>query len=125
MYKLLLSILLSCCLNSGALTSTPPTSQIPVDIPIRPGEDMGNTPRGSTQTPVLCFSISNAIMLQFLSDVGIVDVTIRKESEGVVFEDTVNSGSGVSILDFSGSSGQYTITISISTGLFYYGEFVL
>ena len=64
-------------------------------------------------------------MLQFLTDVGTVDVTIQEESEGIVYEESVNSGSGVSILDFSGIPGNYTITFSLQSGQYFFGEFSL
>lgn len=102
-----------------------PLYQEPTEIPLRPGQDNGNIPRSDAQECVHCYFISNSIALYFLSDLGNVDVTINEATNGIVFSDIVNSGNGVAILDFSGSSGQYTITISISTGLFYYGEFVL
>ena len=64
-------------------------------------------------------------MLDFYTDLGIIDVTISEESDGIVYEESINSGSGVSILDFSGIPGNYTITFSLQSGQYFFGEFSL
>ena len=122
MLTTLLTAVLSIC---GPLDNQFHLSQTPTEIPIIPGRDNGDVPRDSTQAPILCFLISNTIMLDFYTDLGIIDVTISEESDGIVYEESVNSGSGVSILDFSGIPGNYTITFSLQSGQYFFGEFSL
>lgn len=82
-------------------------------------------PRSQNAIPIACCVISNTIFVSFSEDIGEVEVTLEEVSNGIIFQTFVDSSDHSAILPFSGASGEYTITFSLSSGVVYCGIYEL
>lgn len=119
---LLLSII---CLAATASWSAEDEHQF---IPIRVLDntiETGRTHRSSTDIPIVaCYDdFISSICLQFLHNIGDVDVIITNAFTGDYIEYEVDSSLGSVMLPINGDVGIYDITILLSDGSGFEGEF--
>lgn len=117
--------LLSIALFTGSLAATPTNDETPIIIVVKDGNDLGGGPRMPTMAPIHAFVFGNTIYLSFSSNLGEIDVVLYEESEGVVLQTSIDSSDLSAALPFSGVSGEYTITFSLSNGVEYEGAFTI
>lgn len=102
------------------------TAEEPILIRIkRPGDPTG-APRvpSAVQISAEYDDVSGAVIAYLANAGASVDVSIENLSTGESYDDAI-SGSGMSILPISGSSGTWVITFTLPGGDVYEGEFVL
>lgn len=102
------------------------TVEEPILIRIkRPGDPTG-APRvpSAVQISAEYDDVSGAVIAYLANAGASVDVSIENLSTGESYDDAI-SGSGMSILPISGSSGTWVITFTLPSGDVYEGEFVL
>ena len=95
------------------------------DIPIRSSNPDGLIFRSPVEEPILCSVDTDAlyISVSFLLDLGYVTIEVENTTTGEYASSVVNSALLYSILPFTGSSGNWRITFTLSSGDIYVGEF--
>ena len=81
------------------------------------------TPRTSSVVPITCCVITDTIYLSFDSNLGVINVVLEEESEGIILQTPIDTSSLSAIIPFSGTSGEYYITFTLPTGTIYEGQF--
>ena len=80
--------------------------------------------RAPAQIPISCFLEDNAsLMVFFLADLGSVSVEIENQTTGEYNQTTMNALAGPALFPISGTSGHWTITFTLTSGVRYCGEF--
>lgn len=79
--------------------------------------------RSPEQVPIECASLSSSILVTYLSALGSVSIELENLTTGEYDQTVVNALPGSSVLPFSGTSGTWTITFTLSSGIIYYGVF--
>ena len=97
-------------------------------IPIRVLDntiETGRTHRSSTDIPIMAYydDFMSSVCLQFLQNIGDVDVIITNAFTGVFLEYEVDSSISSALLPISGDAGYYNITFLLSDGSGFEGEF--
>ena len=98
-------------------------NQTPVEIPIGEEGPYGNIPRQQTDVPIRAYYLAGTVIISFLQDLGNVEITIDEESSGTILQTTVDSSTLSAILPLNMSSGEFSIFITLSSGVEYYGHF--
>ena len=62
-------------------------------------------------------------MVNYLYDLGSVTVEIENQTTGEYCQSVVNALAGPMPFIISGTSGHWRISFTLSSGIFYYGEF--
>lgn len=105
--------------DSSSTTITSPTIVIhrPAYIPGGP----------RTAVPIECSynSMLSAIVINFLADLGEVDIDVHNISTGTFVSGAWDSSNGVAIITLSGESGSYMISIMAESGEEFIGTFEL
>ena len=70
-------------------------------------------------------SLSHLVSVDFISNVGLVDIDIENEDAGTVSSYIVNSAISHHSFLITGDTGLWTITFTLSDGTEYIGEWVL
>lgn len=81
--------------------------------------------RSPEQVPIECAFLSTSILVTYLSNLGSVTVELENLTTGEYSQTLVNALPGSSVLPFSGTSGTWTITFTLSGGETYYGTFII
>ena len=129
MYKFLISILLLFGLLSPSLSTSAICVQDPeeTDILIIEGGSSGGGPAhyAPAMIPIMAayYPSLSTILVLFRYDLGLVSVEIENLSTGEYSQTLVNASQGVHPFLISGTSGTWTITFTLSSGVQYYGEF--
>ena len=84
-------------------------------------------PKAPVIIPIECLVYSSSSSIEVIFDyyLGTVSVEIENKTTGEYNQTVVNALSGSTLLPFSGISGIWTITFTLSDGTVYYGEFNL
>ncbi|MBQ8810877.1 MAG: hypothetical protein IJZ70_01010 [Bacteroidales bacterium] len=105
--------------DSSSTTITSPTIVIhrPAYIPGGP----------RTAVPIECSynSMLSAVLVNFLTDLGEVDIDVHNISTGTFVSGAWDSSNGVAIITLSGESGSYMISIMAESGEEFIGTFEL
>ena len=85
----------------------------------------GSTPHSPGDIPIYCTFDTNTscIYVTFFSNLGYVDLELENITTGEYNHSLVNSAPGGLIYPFSGTSGLWVITFTLSSGEEYTGEF--
>lgn len=71
-----------------------------------------------------CFLQENSfLVVTFLADLGTVSVEIENQTTGEYNQTTMNALAGPALFPISGTSGHWTITFTLTSGVRYCGEF--
>lgn len=86
---------------------------------------VGRTHRAPAQIPIQAMydGFTSSICVQFLRDLGDIEISIYNLFTGDCIEFDVDSSDGASILPISGDEGIYQITFLLESGHEYEGEF--
>ncbi len=118
------SILVLCLGVSGLLTAKDlSNTQTPAEIIVIIPDAPGSIPRVPAQIPIQGMVLGNTIYLAFQCDLGDIDVELYKDGSGLVWQTSVDSSELSAMLPFNGSSGDYTLTFTMSGGAVYEGSF--
>lgn len=98
-------------------------SQTPVVIIITDEGTTGNIPRSPANVPIQGVVIGNTVYLSFLSDLGIVEVTLEEEGSGILCHDYYDSSELFAELTFDGFAGDYIIHFKLPGNVEYKGSF--
>lgn len=80
--------------------------------------------RAPAQIPITCFLEDDSILLvNFLDNLGSVSVKIENQTTGEYNQTIVNVLSGQIIFPISGTSGDWSITFTLTDGTIYQGFF--
>lgn len=94
----------------------------PIIIRVEPSG--GHINRSQEEVPITCYVDADAgyLVVSFSGSIGNVSIDIDNTTTGESSSSVV-PGFGTSILYFSGTSGSWIVTFTLSTGEVYYGEF--
>ena len=126
MKRVLLLCFLAISLLNGftvSVANNGTVSQTPVVIIVTTSGDYGGGPRIPAQIPIQGMVMGNTIYLVFQCDLGDIDVELYKDGSGLVWQTSVDSSELSAMLPFNGSSGDYTLTFTMSGGAVYEGSF--
>lgn len=100
------------------------TSPIPIT---KEGTKRGGVLRSPEFIPFQAYLIkdANVVNLHFLRDVGVANVELINKDNGEYISDVIDSCQGNVLFLFSGSEGVYELTVTLSGGTSYIGEFEL
>lgn len=94
-------------------------------IPIKPKPPVNpNAPRTPVVVPISAMVLGSTVYVAFTDNLGDVDYELENLSTGELVSDQI-VGTGVVLIPFSGDSGDYTISFTLSNGVQFYGEFSL
>ena len=122
--KKLLLLLMMLCLAAPIVTAQ---NGNPKEILVGEGGNEGGTP--GYYAPALIpisaayYASITTIMIYFRFNLGSVSVEIENQTTGEYSQTLVNATQGVHPFLISGTSGTWTITFTLSSGVQYYGEF--
>lgn len=121
-----MSIALSVCVLFG-FSPSKATCSVDPPIPgwIEIGEGGGEIPRMPLIIPIRGIFWGNTIYLSFSEDLGDVDVTLEEYNDGLILHTVIDTSSPTAIINFSGDSGDYVITFTLSSGDEYVGLFTI
>ena len=103
--------------------STSQESEIPVPINVGT-ENPGTGHRTPAQVPIRCFYSNGELTFTFSADLGTVECEVVRVSDNEVFDGTLYAVSGgTDSLYVSTDAGEYEITLALSNGTVYYGEY--
>lgn len=85
-----------------------------------PEEQIPRTPSSLTIT---CLVIFNNIYLSFSESPGMVRILLEEEGEGPVVQTSINCSNLYTIIPFTRGPGDYSITLTLSSGSVYVGQF--
>ena len=122
---LILSLLFLTVSSSWASTSED-TQQINIRI-LRNTTVGGKTHRSPEYVPIQAYydDVLSVVCISFLQYLGEVEVTITNIFDGDTVEYEVNSMAGSVVIPLDGGSGIYQLSILLSSGKEYVGEFEL
>lgn len=82
-------------------------------------------PKAPAILPLVCSVFSSLLFVEavFYYDLGSVAIELENRTTGEYGLTLVNALPGTNLLPFSGTSGSWTITFTLSSGAQYYGEF--
>ena len=83
-----------------------------------------NSPHALVVVPISAEVIGNNLSVTFIGNLGEVEYELVNLST-MEFETDQVEGTGQVLIPFSGDSGSYTITFTLSNGVQYYGQFIL
>ena len=83
-----------------------------------------NSPHAPVVVPISAEVIGNNLSVTFTGNLGEVEYELVNLST-MEFETDQVEGTGQVLIPFSGDSGSYTITFTLSNGVQYYGQFIL
>lgn len=83
-----------------------------------------NSPHALVVVPISAEVIGNNLSVTFTGNLGEVEYELVNLST-MEFETDQVEGTGQVLIPFSGDSGSYTITFTLSNGVQYYGQFIL
>lgn len=75
--------------------------------------------------PITCTIEESTLSVNFLDNLGYIVIEIENQATLEYSQITVNALAGPMVLPISGTSGNWTITFTLSSGVQYYGEFML
>ena len=122
--KLLLFLSATTFLFGANLNATQTDEEI---IPIYESNDpsIPTPPKAPGQIPIECVYLSSAstIVVNYFYDLGSVTVEIENQTTGEYSQSVVNALAGPMPFIISGTSGHWSITFTLSSGVQYCGEF--
>ncbi len=106
-----------------------PETEEPIPIPIAPGPITGNKPL-RPRTPdcgadISAYYQNGVIYLQFIEDIGCMDVDVVNLTSGELWSDDACSDSQMETVIVSSATGNYTITLTTDNGTVYSGEYTI
>lgn len=122
---LILSLLLLTVSSTWASISEDPQ---PINICIlRKTPDTERIHRSPEYVPIQAYydDVLSVVCISFLQNIGEVEVTITNIFDGDTVEYEVNSMAGSVVIPLDGGSGNYQLSILLSSGKEYVGEFEL
>lgn len=123
---LILSVLLLQAQASPVVgTSCAVGRQSPIEIPIKDMGENGNTPRQLSSIPLSAIIIAGFIQVSFSGDFGYVDINVENTTTGTFSHYQADSGIPSASIPAPSSSGNYSITFTLSSGQVYFGEFTI
>lgn len=97
----------------------------PVDIGTSIRLEKSIPPKSPALVPITCtlYASLSCLNVCFLSDLGTVSIDTENNSSGEASHLICNAAAGVHCIPFSGTSGIWSITFTLSDSTQYYGEF--
>lgn len=82
-------------------------------------------PRSAGLVPVECLynGLDQTVSITYLEDIGSVSVTVTNRFTGETFVEFCDSSEGTSVIQTTGSAGDYHIFIEAEGGMMYEGDF--
>ena len=106
-----------------AMSRTSAGEQAPIIIvpkpPVKP-----TAPRTPAVVPISAMVNGSTLYVTFTGDLGLVDYELDNLNTTELVTDQIE-GTGLVLIPFSGDSGSYTISFTLSNGVQFYGEFTL
>lgn len=124
MKRIVLFLSLICMISTTSWTADDDNTYIP--IPVLDNTTVtGRTHRTPAVIPIQAYYdvLINSIVIQFIQNIGDVEVAITNLSTGYTVEYEVDSRIGVTYLQTSGDVGTYQIEFLLSSGFRYEGQF--
>lgn len=82
--------------------------------------------RAPAQIPITCILEDDSfLVLNYLENLGMVSVEIENQTTGEYDQLYVNALLGSMIFPISGTTGNWTITLTLSSGAVYKGDFII
>ncbi|MBS6459569.1 MAG: DUF3244 domain-containing protein [Alistipes sp.] len=96
-------------------------------ITIRPGGESSSNvrPRTPAFIPVTGMYDNGRVVLDFIEEIGTLNITVANQSTGEMYFDCCDSADGHFEMEISASKGNYLLTIQTENETTYYGEFTL
>lgn len=96
-------------------------------ITIRPGGESSSNvrPRTPAFIPVTGMYDNGRVVLDFIAEIGTLNITVANQSTGEMYFDCCDSADGHFEMEISASKGNYLLTIQTENETTYYGEFTL
>ena len=128
--KKLIASLCSLLLVFSAATISASTSKDDIKsapITIRPGGESSSNirPRTPAFIPITGLYDDGRIILDFIEEIGTLNITVENQSTGEMYFDYCDSADGHFEMEISASKGNYLLTIQTENGTIYYGDFTL
>ena len=123
---LCLILALTCAATARLYAETAKTQSegAPVVIIKKPGKPISDAPRTPAVVPISAMVNGSTLYVTFTGDLGLVDYELDNLNTTELVTDQIE-GTGLVLIPFSGDSGSYTITFTLSNGVQFYGEFTL
>ena len=101
------------------------SSSNPVPLKPKSGTDPSGTGnRTPISVPIQCFYLNGELTFTFSATLGTVECEVVRVSDNEVFDGTLYAVSGgTDSLYVSTDAGEYEITLTLSNGTVYYGEY--
>ena len=98
----------------------------PQDVPIASNPDKGGIFRAPALVPISCLYSDGVLTFTFSADLGTVECEVIRQSDLEVYDATFQAVDGGSdSLYVSTDAGDYEITLTLSNGTAFYGEYTL
>lgn len=126
MKRIVLVLLFFCLTITKSWSAEEDSQYIPITVLDNTGET-GRTHRSMMFIPMEAYYDANtlSVYVQFLQDIGCVDITILNKCTGNYTEYKTDSCMGVASLSISGDEGDYSIVFLLSNGVIYEGVFLI
>ena len=93
-------------------------------VPVNPLPNSETYPRVPVQVPIRCYYSDGELTFTFSATLGTVECEVVRVSDNEVFDGTLYAVSGgTDSLDVATDAGEYEITLTLSNGTVYYGEY--
>ena len=109
----------------SAATSKDEIKTLPITI--RPGGESSSNirPRTPEFIPIIGLYDSGRVILDFIEEIGNLNITLVNQSTGEMYFDYCDSADGHFEMEITPSKGTYLLTIQTENETTYYGDFVL
>lgn len=126
MKKIVLVLLLFCLTITKSWSAEEDPQYIPITV-LDSTQETGRTHRSMMFIPMEAYYDANtsSVYVQFMQDIGIVDIIISNMCSGNYTEYKTASSMGVASFSTSGDEGDYSIVFLLSNGVSYEGVFVI
>lgn len=95
-----------------------------LSVPLNPVPGSGTYPRSPAHIPISCYYSEGELTFTFSATLGTVECEVVRVSDSEVFDATFYAVSGgTDSLYVSTDAGEYEITLTLSNGTVYYGEY--
>ncbi len=126
MQYFLLSFCLAATLGATEARNPSEMGDPPTIIIIEDNDDLENPTRGPVVVPINGYvdSTAEVVVLNFTQLCGIVHIDFSNLSDGSYYSTAVN-GSGTVVIPLALTSGAWTVTFTLQSGVAYVGEFTI